>query len=343
MASKQENFAIVADAGEWKRQLITKEDPTHLHKTLGIACLLSFIWRFCHIGPSDMAFKSHPHLTYPTLFLHLLLTVSAFTFKIPKKRIKDGTRIWPEYRMHALVFLTRSLIVIGVYHYEELQGLERNTDISLVLVLCTMAAADLCSFSVAEQYRSNSVREIDTHPAVKFFFSTMQFYATAAFLMGLRRYTMPFLVVMTVQLTPFLGTLRRKNLISANFGAFMYGLFLVVSYVISAYFSPGGSLKQIRLIGCIGFSGCLIRLSPLWLGPFQNKYFMWTVIGLLMRQYRPQMQELTADQVTMTFRIGLLSVLALGYWKVNYGYNNSTSKGIEKQVDVTMGPVTKVN
>ena len=148
MTSKKEDF-IVADLGEWKKQLITKEDPIHLHKTLGILCLLSFIWRFAHIGDSDMGFLSHPSLTIPTVCLHFLLTASAFDFKIPARRIKDGTRIWPEYRMHAMVFLCRSLAVISMYWYETRQGLERNYDFNLFVVLASMAVADLCSASVA--------------------------------------------------------------------------------------------------------------------------------------------------------------------------------------------------
>jgi hypothetical protein len=89
---------IVADLNEWKRQMITKEDPMHIHKSLGILCLLSFLWRYAHVGSSDMGFLSHPQYTIPTLTLHLMLTLSAFEFKIPARRIKDGTRIWPEYR-----------------------------------------------------------------------------------------------------------------------------------------------------------------------------------------------------------------------------------------------------
>jgi hypothetical protein len=90
--------------------------------------------------------------------------------------------------MHALVFLCRSLATIGLYWYEEQHGLRRYTELNFVVVMAAMAAADLCSWSVGEEYRSNSVRDIDTHPAVKFFFSLMQFFATSGFLMGMRRY-----------------------------------------------------------------------------------------------------------------------------------------------------------
>jgi hypothetical protein len=337
MTSKSEAL-IVADVQEWKKQLITKEDPMHLHKTLGVLCLLSFIWRYAHIGSSDMGFLSHPQLTIPTLCLHLMLTASAFEFKIPARRIKDGTRIWPEYRMHAMVFLCRSVAIIAMFWYEEQHGLKRHYDINLVIVLASMAAADLCSASVGQEFQSNSVRDIDTHPAVKYFFSVMQFYATAGFITGLRRYSFPFLSVMVVQLTPFLGTLRRKHLIGANFAAFLYGLFLVSSYFISVYFSPGGTLKQLRLNGCFGLTAAVWRLAPApsFLKPLQNKYIVWTSIGLIMRYYRPMFSVWTINQVMFGFRIALAATLALGYWKINYGYNNSKgSVNQEKKGSVT--------
>lgn len=71
-----------------KKGLITKEDPYHVHKTLGILCLISFAFRYSHL-PS-MAFDTHPALTLPTLLLHFMLSASSFEFRLPAKRVKDG-------------------------------------------------------------------------------------------------------------------------------------------------------------------------------------------------------------------------------------------------------------
>lgn len=77
----------------FKKQLFTDEDPAHIHKTLGICCLLSMLWRFSMVGERDMGFQIYPELTLPTLFLHFCLTASAFVFHIPHRRIKAGDRI----------------------------------------------------------------------------------------------------------------------------------------------------------------------------------------------------------------------------------------------------------
>ena len=42
-------------------RLFTKEDHYNFHKTLGITCLLSYLYRFAHVGPSDMRFSASSH------------------------------------------------------------------------------------------------------------------------------------------------------------------------------------------------------------------------------------------------------------------------------------------
>jgi hypothetical protein len=61
---------------------------------------------------------------------------------------------------------------------------------------------DVSSWSV--DYRSGSIRVCDTHPAVKFFFSLMQFGATGGCLYGLRRFSILSYTVFIVQGYPFL-------------------------------------------------------------------------------------------------------------------------------------------
>jgi hypothetical protein len=46
----------------WRAKLITKEDPIHVHKTLGILVLLSFIYRLSQYGETDMGFANKPNL-----------------------------------------------------------------------------------------------------------------------------------------------------------------------------------------------------------------------------------------------------------------------------------------
>ena len=51
--------AAVPRAPSKLRSLFTKEDKFNFHKTLGIFALLHFLFRFAHVGPSDMRFKAN--------------------------------------------------------------------------------------------------------------------------------------------------------------------------------------------------------------------------------------------------------------------------------------------
>ena len=273
-----------------KKQLFTHEDPWHFHKTLGICCLISFAWRLSMIGPSDMGFQKYTTLTLPTLLLHLSLTLSSFVFKIPSKRIKSGDRIWPEYRLHALVFLSRSLICCCVFYFEQLHHLPPNYDINCVIVILTILAADISSRIVT--HRSGSIRDLDTHPAVKYYFSWMQFVATSLHLYGARRFSLFFYTAFVVQVNPFLMTLRRKNLLSTNEVLSLYGAMLVFGFFVVVY--------EFGVNAPNGFNGFLCQsfianiAAVLRLGPRlpvvrhiqDNKYILWILLGFLLRNIR---------------------------------------------------------
>ena len=99
--------------------LITAEDPSHLHKLLGIGCLGHFAYRFMRYGANDMEFSTAGWLTPALLLMHALLSVSSLIFRLPKRRIRDGSRIWPEYRMHSIIFAVRSLSLMLLYWAEQ--------------------------------------------------------------------------------------------------------------------------------------------------------------------------------------------------------------------------------
>lgn len=101
-----------------------------------------------------------------------------------------------------------------LYYYEQAFDIEPIYYANFAIVMATLLAADLCSWTVGEN-RSGSIRELPAHPAVRFFFSYMQFGATTGCLYGFsRRLSVQMLYVLVLQTTPFLMTLRRKNLLS---------------------------------------------------------------------------------------------------------------------------------
>ena len=251
-----------------KRGLFTHEDIFNVHKMLGIPCLFHFMYRTLRVPfrPfDDMGFQ-------PTLFVaisicwHLFLSVSSLIFKLPKVRIKEGSRIWPEFRLHSIVFACRSLACMSLVWYEKRHGLEPLYLVNVLIVFATLIGADVATASV--DHHSNTIRGLDTSAAYKFAFSFMQFLGTCGCLVGLRSFGAQFAIVFIIQTYAFTLTLRRKNLVTHRQTVFIY------SYQLSI----GGAVAQIEIFLHGGFQAqcmfpaiaCTAMLLRIGLG--LNKY-----------------------------------------------------------------------
>jgi hypothetical protein len=316
----------------WQEKLITKEDAFHHHKVIGTLVLIIMLVRFAMVGKqSDMGFLSHPQFTVPTILLHFLLNASSFQFRIPLRRIKDGGRIWPEYRLHAAVFAMRSMVTILLYHFERVYHLSPNYNYNYLIVMGGMLAADTASYSVSTKYQSRSVRDLDTHPAAKFFFSFMQFNANAGMLFGLRRCTLPYAIIFVTQTTPFVATLRRKLIFTSDWaGAFVYGAFLAFCAVFVTLDYMNDGPKTFWIARGLGQVAALQRMTPLpsSLALLQNKYVVWTTAFLLLRQVRSHIDDISVSVLKNSFYATLFLCLLLGYCKTRTELQRKKVKSI---------------
>lgn len=309
------------------KNLVTKEDPLHLHKTLGTLCLLSFVWRFSYMtDPSaDLGFATFPQLTLFTILLHLFLNLSSFEFNIPEKRISSGYRIWPEYRLHSFIFLARSLLLITMYWHESIFGIQPNYWLNGLVVLGSMAAADLASSTC--KHKSSTIRALKAPDIVKYYFSVMQFCATATCLYGLRRFTVQFYFVMIIQCNAFLMTLRRKNLMPHQLGVLLYGIALITGLALAILeYDRAGGIDCVRSVTLVSCSGALWRMGP-WKERYKNKYLIWAAECLLLNLViRPSIETdfpLLRSQVSRLADTSMLMV-------VLYGIQKSVPKEIKR-------------
>ena len=92
-------------------KLFTEEDPYNIHKTFGFLAL------------SNFAFQSYYYINYGEMFyidkfifIHMLLHVTSFVFKVLKQRPETGDKmkmfIWEELRMHSMIFTYRGCFCI---------------------------------------------------------------------------------------------------------------------------------------------------------------------------------------------------------------------------------------
>lgn len=325
---------VLATLSAWKKALVTKEDNLFSHKVLGVLVVLSFGFRLSQFS-SDMAFPAHPGWTLPTLALHWMLTASSFQFKIPQRRIRDGGRVWPQYRWHSLIFTTRCILILALYWYEQRHGLEPNYDANFFIVLLGLVAADCVNYAVGEEFCSNTMRELDGPAAVKFIYSAALFHVTVFFIMGLRFYAVPFYGLVPIQMTPFVGTLRRKRVMTSDFlGAFIFGSILVGGFATQAYYYHRAGGERMHLFGrSIALLAAFLRLSPLpyFCYPLQNKYFIWTLMYLIVRQVRPVIGDLNVVKLRLLVLALIASLAVSGYIKVTSGYYPSNVLAAKKK------------
>ena len=259
--------------------LFTREDPIQLHKTLGISCLVSFVYRFVYVGAADMNFSAAPS-TMLTLILHASLSISSLIFHIPTKRIVEGSRIWPEYRLHSIVFACRSLACMAVTWYELRKGVAAPMYFAnALIVLSTLALADLGTWWVGEASRSSTIQDLHAPAAMRFFFSVMQFHATAGCLLGVRRFSVQFMYVWVIQFTAFLMTLRRKNLAAHHPLVSGYGIMLTAGFLVS--------MNDHLSVGAFALSQAMANFAACArLGLRMPKYVLWAGFAGIMHVAR---------------------------------------------------------
>ena len=91
-------------------KLASKEDPIHLHKILGISCLINYVYQFYQLFIyGSMYLKDNPY-TPLLMGIHACLSLSSFIFHVPLNRHKGLPMIYKESRLHAIVFSLRSVV-----------------------------------------------------------------------------------------------------------------------------------------------------------------------------------------------------------------------------------------
>jgi hypothetical protein len=125
-------------------KLITKEDGHfgHVHKVIGTAALVHYGYRtYLLMTTGSMQFDDS-NFTLACIVLHMVLSVSSFVFKIPNNRINSAPMIYPEFRLHSIIFAYRSLIVMLLMWSSRRWDMVFPLYFRGVVVLLTMAAAD---------------------------------------------------------------------------------------------------------------------------------------------------------------------------------------------------------
>ena len=251
------------------RKFFTHEDHYNVHKLLGITSCIHFLYRFFLIYKNGHAGFNDTNLHYVVL-LHGLLSTSSLIFKIPSNRVKKQPMIYPEFRLHSILFALRSLLVM-VFH--------NNNFVRAFIVIGTLIGADIVTFFLKKDTTMRGMPFSDKVPigfrkGLNTFYSVSQVMATMN-TMRSPNIDSPFVILFPIQIAAFLMTCVRKGLIGADGWHILYTISLLLNYVHGLY-CPVGDLWGMVKYCFIVFTFCLLRFK------FNiNKYILWFTVVCL--------------------------------------------------------------
>jgi len=242
-------------------KLSTKEDEYYIHKLLGIFCLANLIYRFYLLLSCGSMRLNTPFAIY-SVFLHGILSISSLQFHISNTRNISKPMIYPEFRMHSILFGLRSVIITIMYYYE--------WNYKYIIGICYSVL--FLSEIITKKYgTSSTMRNMPFEPTVSKedksritkMHSIMQIGATV-FMLG--NMNSAFSLLFAIQTAAFLMTLVRKSIITTNNWHLCYTIGLFMNYLLFPTFSPSFIL----------YLGFVINIHQNVIFPNKiNKYIAW--------------------------------------------------------------------
>ncbi len=249
-------------------KLITHEDNFNFHKTLGIICLLNFIYQFSYLfiyGRMNLQYNVN---TPVLLFFHAALSLSSFIFRVPQNRHKGAPMIYKEFRLHSIVFALRSVLCALSFYF--------NMDLiyNIIIINLTMVAADLATLKYQAATKTmrgmpfgKDIDESDKK-SITDMHSAQQFGATSFMVTNIEGAFSPLLAI---QVAAFLMTLVRKSIISELDWHRLYAITLWLNIFVYWSFSNNFNYALYIIWGVYAFYYGRINYRI-------NKYLLWNFI-----------------------------------------------------------------
>ncbi len=243
-SSNKEKVYKKVDAQFVMRKLITPEDKYFVHKFFGFFSLMSFLYRYAYVLPTTGNLGMNGSmLDIATLVIHFFLTFSSLIFHVIEHRIPTRPLIiYEEYRLHAIVFTTRGILVslLGFY-CQDMDVMQRRWLLGAVILLVHLTVDKITSVYGTKGVTAVRNDGVLTFQYIGLFYSYYQFVALGSHLIWNDRLgDLGFNTLIAIQSSAFLMTLKRKSLIRWYSHAFWYSLCLALSYYVM--WSINGSL-----------------------------------------------------------------------------------------------------
>lgn len=255
-------------------KLVTKEDPYFIHKLFGLISLCNFIYRYYLLfAYGNMMFDTQIDMFM--IAIHACLSLSSLIFHIPRKRHATLPMIYPEFRLHSILFGMRSIVCCFIEYYSD-----NYNKLYMKMSICfiTMIIADYITKNYAEP-GDTTMRAMpfaeripdDYAKIITKYHSNSQVFAT---LMMLYNIVTAFSPLFAIQIAAFLMTLVRKNIIKPNTWHIVYSFSLMINIF---------TINDLKTSDWIII--CLFKylFSYMRMNLRINKYIGWMIIFFLHR------------------------------------------------------------
>eukprot|EP00466_Bigelowiella_natans_P017140 jgi/Bigna1/146441/aug1.114_g21149 len=256
------------------RKLATKEDPFHIHKTLGILSILSFIYRYGVVYPQTgtLGFDGS-WFDWATMLVHNCLAFSSIQFRVPSKRIDTKPMvIYEEYRQHAMVFTNRCFAVFIVAIFWG--GSPPVWAAPLAVALHHLMADDITrrhgSGNTAVRSVSKKLQTSTFYKRVGYLYSFYQYLAIASHIVPHERLAdAGYNTIIAIASSAFMMTLYRKKIIRGRTHMIVYSFCLLLS----AYHIVRMTGIWVAVLTALAFAARVNSRA--------NKYAIWTVFRFI--------------------------------------------------------------
>uniref|UniRef100_A0A6C0J2B4 Uncharacterized protein n=1 Tax=viral metagenome TaxID=1070528 RepID=A0A6C0J2B4_9ZZZZ len=230
--------------------LFTHHDNYNLHKILGFLCLFHYFIRFYWlIMYGTMYLQYNSIYTWATPICHLFLSLSSFIFHVPKTRFDSKIIIWKELQLHNIIFTSRSAILMLYWLIFNITDNNKYYNLHiiarLIIVIAHHYVADIITNKYSINYKTTT-RDINwenisdiAKKYMKKYYAICQILAINTLLLSESDETgtvfldSAFLIMFPIQLSAFLMTLVRKNIISNILWHVFYSISLSTPYFIT--------------------------------------------------------------------------------------------------------------
>ncbi|CAE8604869.1 unnamed protein product, partial [Polarella glacialis] len=229
---------LVPEGGSksWVGRIFTKEDPYHLHKTMGCLIVIQFLFRSGMVMSGtrfdglDAGGFGKDYFSLACVWLCAALQFSSFKFHVPRNRILGAPMIWQEWRAHNAIFVLRHVIGFTIRWYAWRIGSHGGPQESWLLLgmfgtlLWQLWSVDVVTAQLREDQNESLTA---TWPFwkgcpnwverfLKFYYTVAQFMASLMMTFMDRSLYGAYLVIFPFQWASFLMTLVRKGAITTR-------------------------------------------------------------------------------------------------------------------------------